>query len=352
MYLTFRNNDEYSKINLLCGGYGYTLEPKSEIELLCFDNKITFEVEFFQQDFSDELKPKGDNPKLKDKVLYKLARKFAENLPKLGLYTKVTYELSGIDNDAVVDLSEGGFSSCTGEISDFFDMMPIAYTFALAETNCGKLSVLDTKLVNRRAYLKLQRRCILFMDWGLILPDLFLFVPKYITVLYFSSEMKVSNIIKALYDLTPSERLMRLNDNNARIEKQSKKSGCFSGVLKVILFFVVLIGLCCWITSGEPDVLMESDFSKVKCFEEVFVRIDGGLPADAKETFLEDYSVYYPDPDGGYDMDSYYCHIYEDSNGDRYMWVKTDLDNLENAGMNYEDCDNPLVFKAEYLVYD
>lgn len=352
MYLTFRNNDEYSKINLLCGGYGYTLEPKSEIELLCFDNKITFEVEFLQQDFSDELKPKDGNQSLKDRILYKFANKLVEKLPKLGLYTKVTYELNDAYQDAVIDLSEGAYSSCNGNISEFFDMMPVACCFAQAETNCGKLSVSDVKLLNRKEYLKIQRNMILFIDWGIILPDIFLFVPKYVTVRYFSSENYISETIKSLYKLTPCERLLRLNENEASLERQSKKTGCLSGVIKVVLFLAVLIGIVFWISSGEPDVLMESDFSKVKCFEEVFVRIDGGLPADAKETFLEDYSVYYPDPDGGYDMDSYYCHIYEDSNGDRYMWVKTDLDNLENAGMNYEDCDNPLVFKAEHFVYD
>lgn len=43
-------------------------------------------------------------------------------------------------------------------------------------------------------------------------------------------------------------------------------------------------------------------------------------------------------------MDNYYCYIYEDSEGNRYMWLKDGCTEDENADKEYEDYENPIVY--------
>ncbi|MBQ7118191.1 MAG: hypothetical protein IJN88_08280, partial [Clostridia bacterium] len=72
----------------------------------------------------------------------------------------------------------------------------------------------------------------------------------------------------------------------------------------------------------------------------------GGLPSDAEDVFLEDYTAFYPLADGEYDIDNYYCYIYETPDGTRYMWLKDNCTDKENAKKDYEDYENPLVYKS------
>ena len=48
----------------------------------------------------------------------------------------------------------------------------------------------------------------------------------------------------------------------------------------------------------------------------------------------------------GYDIDNYYCYIYETTDGTRYMWLKDNCTNEENEKKNYKDYKNPLVYKS------
>jgi len=48
----------------------------------------------------------------------------------------------------------------------------------------------------------------------------------------------------------------------------------------------------------------------------------------------------------GYDIDNYYCYIYETTDGTRYMWIKDNCTDEENKDKDYEDYDNPLVYKS------
>lgn len=94
------------------------------------------------------------------------------------------------------------------------------------------------------------------------------------------------------------------------------------------------------------DVIISEDLNSVVCFDEKFVKIDGGLPSDAVDVFLEDYYAYYPLDNGEYDSDSYYCYIYETPDGTRYMWLKDNCTSEESEDMDYEDYDKPLVYKS------
>ena len=355
MYIRFENNDEYGRMKIAVEGREYTLEPESEIEISCFGNNIAFTAEYIPPDFSDDIKAaEGEVQRLRDKLILRATKKLAKKINEIALYARLIYDITDTDTDVAVTLTAGAYSSCDGRFADFFDMLPIAYCFAQAEADSGRVSVSEVKIPERRKYLRMQRRLMLFMDWGLILPDLLLFIPKYAAVRYFCSDRYVSGMIKGLYGLTPSERLIRLTEKEEQLDRREKGSGCLSEIVKALISFAIIIGIGCWALSSdtEADVLMSEDFSRVVCFEEVFVRIEGGLPADAKETLLEDYSVYYPKADGEYDTDSYECHIYEDSAGERYMWVKTDCNNPDNIDKEYEDYENPWVYISDSVIVE
>ena len=63
-----------------------------------------------------------------------------------------------------------------------------------------------------------------------------------------------------------------------------------------------------------------------------------------KKAFLENYSAAYPLGDGEYDEENYYCFVYEDSNGNRYMWLQDNYD--EDFDKEYKDYENPMVYKS------
>ncbi len=347
MFITFRNTDEYSKIILTVENRTYTLEPKSEAEIPFFGEKKIFTADILMPDFSNEFKVDRNNDKISERVMKRLAKRLFDKIPDIVLLTRVTYELSDTSEDCEIFFSEGSYSVCDGYVADFFDMMPVGYFFARAETNKGTLCITDVKTVNRKQFLKTQRNYMLIMDWGFILPDLFLFIPKYMLIrFYYTVDFYISKKLKDLYRLSPAQRIEYICKKEKKREKVESGFGCMKAILWGVILFALLIGVGLWASSGEPDVVMKEDFSEVVCFDEVFVRIEGSLPSDAEETFLEDYPVDYLGPDGEYDVFNYECHIYEDTAGNRYMWVKTDCKNPENKYKDYEDYENPLVFRS------
>ena len=351
MFITFRNTDEYSKVILTYENRTYTIEPESEIELHFFAERKIFTVECVPPDFSDELNDDEKPTKFTEKMIYKLTKKFVKKIPEMAIFTRVTYEVAETDEDCEIILSDGAYSSCDGEIADLvFDMMPVAYVFSQAETNKGELKVTEVKSTNRKEYLKLQKKLMLWMDWGLILPELFMFVPKYAaTKYYYTIDRYVSKLIKGFYDVTPSERAEIFRKKEQQLEKD-EKGGCLTSLLKsiltVVILFALLIGIGVWASSGEPEVVVAQDYSSVVYFDETFLRIEGGLPEDAEKVFLEDFYADYPEADGTYDSDSHYVYLYKDSKGDRYLWLITDYNKLYDKYTTYEEYENPLVYKS------
>lgn len=350
MYITFKNNSTSEKKIVSVGNKKYIINPNESVDVFCGSDKTEFVAETAAFDeltnAVDELDGEAESYRFKDKILAKLTKKMAEKLPEIALNISVKYEITCNDfQDTVVNLYDGVYSVCDGMIADFFDMMPVGFLFARAETDGGNIRVVDASATNRKQFMKLMKKLLLFMHWGFIFVDLFLFVPEYLVLKFYSSHFYIQKFFIGFYNRSADERTEILAKKEQKYEKEDKK-GCLSGLLKGLAVLLVLGGLCWWGMTSEPDVIISEDFQSVVCFDEVFVRIDGGLPDDAEEVFLEDYTAYYPLADGEYDMDNYYCYIYEDSAGARYMWVKDDCSKEENADKDYEDYANPLVYKS------
>lgn len=327
----------------------HIIDPEASLEVFCRSQRVEFEVQMavFEELISaaDELKTEKESYRLKDKILAKLAVKLAEKLPEAVLDLSVKYEVNfSCADNALVNLYDGAYSVCDGKIADFFDMVPVIYAFPRAEADTEEIRVVDAAAVNRKEFLKLVRNLLLFLHWGVL--EMIFFVPEYLSVRFASSHYFFRKLIIGFYDKTAEERDGLLREKEQTYEAEEKKGGCLKTFIKVVIVLLILGGIIAWALSGEPDVIISEDLSSVICFDEKFVRIDGGLPSDAEDVFLEDYYAYYPLEDGEYDSDSYYCYIYETPDGMRYMWLKDNCRSEESEDMGYEDYADPLVYKS------
>ena len=331
----------------------HVIEPESSVEVPCPSRKIVFEAQTSclgeLADAIDELDEEAKSCRLKDKIIAKLVKKFAEKLTEIILNISVKYEVNfGDSQNAVIDLDESAYSVCDGKISDFLDLVPVIFMFSHAETDNGSIRVVDVTAMNRKKHLKLVRGILLFSHWGLIFVDLFFFIPEYLMQKIFSSHFFLKKLFVGLYNNSRDKRTRLLDKKMQMYEDEGEdKKGCLSGIIKVLIFLLIIGGLCYWAVTSEPEVIISEDFQSIVCFDESFTRTDGGLPADAEDVFLEDYWAYYPLADGGYDTENYYCYIYETSDGTRYMWLKDNCSKEENADKDYDDYENPLVYKSE-----
>ena len=351
MYVTFKNNSADEKMIVFVNNQKHIILPGEAAEVFCQSEKVEFEAQTAAldelADAVDELDEEAKGYNFKNKILAKFTKKFAEKFATIVLNTSVKYEVSCTNlQDTVINLYGGEYSVCDGKIAEMFDILPVGFMFSRAEAEFGKISATDITATNRKEYLKFMRNILFFANWGLIFLDLFFFIPEYLTVRFFSSHFYMKRLFVGLYKKSESERTRILYEKKQQYEKEEKGKGCLSSILKGLIVFLVLGLLCYCVMKSEPDVLIAEDFSSVVCFDETFIKIDGGLPADAKDAFLQDYSAYYPLTDGGYDMDNYYCYIYETADGTRYMWLKDNCGNAENADKDYKDYENPLVYKS------
>ncbi len=352
MYVTFKNNSASAKMFVALQGQKYIIPPQTVVEVFVQSENFQFLAETSAMDelidAVNEINDNDKNDSLKDRILTKFAKfakKAAQKLPDTVLITSVKYEIKGADcSNIVVNLNDGVRAVCSGSLADLLDLVPLIYVFPRAETESGSIRIADVNITNRKKFLKLVRNLLLFMHSGLTAINLLFFIPEYLLVKLLSSKFYIKAWLSGLYRKTFDKRELILKKAEERYERNEKK--LFSPALKAFIIIAVVCGVLVWGITSEPDVVVSEDFQSVVCFEETFVKIGSGLPSDAEEVFLEDYSAFYPLADGEYDMDNYYCYIYETPDGTRYMWLKDNCSNKENDNKNYEDYENPLVYKS------
>lgn len=347
MYITFKNGDTGDRVRLIADGREYLLDANGIVQHFCSAAVAEFTVEPMPKfDFTDDAAQAECRKSLKNRVLDRMAGKLLQKLPETVACTAVKYRIDcgGVDS-ITVNLSDGVYSVCDGKFADVMDLLPIGILFVRAECAPGRIAVCDAFVTNRKKFLRLMRNVLLFKHWGFLFLDLFFFLPEYLLVRFYSSRLFVKKLLCGLYAKTTAERSQILNK---QIEKQEKeeKGGCVSALLKGGVLLAVIAAVCWWGMTSEPEVIVSNDLQRLECFDEVFVRFDGGLPADAEKSFLEDYDVFYPLATGGYDTENYYCYIYETADGERYLWLKDDWADKKNRDKTYAEYEDPLVYKS------
>jgi len=351
VYITFKNNSTGAKMIVTVENQNHIINPESYVEVFCHREKVEFIAETSALDelidAVNEIDDNDRNDSFKDRILTKLAKKTAEKLPDTVLNTRVNYEVNSTDfSNITINLYDGAYAICNGNFADFLDLVPIGYIFPRAEAENNSIRVADVNALNRKKYYKLVRNLLLFMHSGLTAINLLFFIPEYLIVKLLSSNFYIKTWLSGLYKKTFDEREFILKKSEERYENENTKKKRFSTALKTFIVIVVVCGILVWGITSEPDVVISEDFQSVVCFGETFVKTESGLPSDAKKVFLEDYNAFYSLSDGEYDVDNYYCYIYETTDGTRYMWLKDNCNNEENKDKNYEDYENPLVYKS------
>ena len=346
MFVTFRNNSSDTSIRLNVSGSEYIIDGQSCVKVAVDDASVVFYAEMLPTDLSNAFDGEETPKKLKDRIFFKLAKKFAEKIPELGLYSSCEYKLTEITDGMTVELYDGGYSILDGTLSQWlFEMVPIIFTFARAEVLSGKLKFVRAKLVNRKKYLKIIRNLLIFLDLELFLPNLIFFIPKYIIESFLATGLCLTLIMKRLYSMPVTNRVHKINSNLKDSGISSKRS-FFSVAIKCIIAVAVIYAIGYFLVSSDPEVIVSTNLKTVECYDEVFVQIPEGLPDDAEKVLFQNYYAYYQINDDEYVSDKYYCYIYEDAEGERYMWLKDGCDLSENENREYEDYDKPLVYKS------
>ncbi len=351
MYVTFKNDSNTTKSIITIENQRFVINPHESVKVFCSSTNPEFFAESCAvQELSEavsEIDEKSNNARLKDKILTRLAKKAAEKISDVVLNSVIKYSLYSSDiSDITVTLTDGVYSLFSGKLAEFLDMMPVAYVFLRAETENADISVADVKILNRKKYLRLIRKILLFMHAGFTSINLLFFLPEYLIIKLFSSAFFVRLLLSSLYKKSSQDRGRILEKNERRYEAESEKSGCFASILKLVILLSIFLGICIHSMFTDPDVLISEDFSFVVYYEETFVKYEGGLPADAKKVFLEESIAYYPLDDGEFDMSNYYCTVYESVDGTRYLWLQDDCADPESADKEYDDYENPLVYKS------
>lgn len=252
MFINFRNNASDCRIKLNINDTSYLLESGKSVEVNVYDDAVTFFAETLPEDLTAGWDEEETPKKLKDRILFKLAKKFAEKIPELGLYSICEYELSEITNGMTVELYDGGYSVLDGKLADFlFEMVPVLFIFARAEVMSGKLKFKRAKLVNRKKFLKIVRNLLLFIDTDLFLPNLLFFIPKYIIERFVSSSIVLTLIMKWLYTMSVTDRVHRINAKLKDVDITSKRS-FLAAVIKTLLAILIIFGIGYLIASSEP----------------------------------------------------------------------------------------------------
>lgn len=348
MHIIFKN-DSSSVMTVTVAERKYVIAPANSVDVFAENEKTEFLAESCALhelvDAVNEIDDKDKSVRFRDRMLTKFAKKVAQKLPDTVLHTAVKYELDSADcSSGVIHLYDGAYTVFDGRLADFLDLIPISFLFARAETSHGNLRIADAKTTNRKEFLKLIRRLLLFMHAGLTALNLLFFIPEYLVASVFSSGFYIKSRLVRFYKKSADERAELFTALEEEYDKPEQKKRYFPAAIKALIVIAALCGIVTWGITSEPEVIIAEDFGTVICFEETFVKTNGGLPSDAEKSFLEDYSAFYPLTDGGYDTENYYCYIYETDDGTRYMWLKDNCSNKENAKKDYADYEDPMVY--------
>ena len=336
MVVSFRNNSSDCRIKLNINDAAYLLEAGKSAEISVYDEKVTFFAEMLPEDLTAGWDTEETPKKLRDRILHKLARKFAEKIPELGLYSVCEYSLSEITDGMTVELYDGAYSVLDGMFSQWFmEMIPVVFTFARAEAVTGKLSFNRARLVNRKKYLKTVRNILLFLDLELFLANLLFFIPKYVIERFAATGICLTMIMKRLYSMPVTKRVHKINENLKDPDIPVKRS-ILSALIKVILIIAVIYGIgymfvsddikavdsigsyeeCGYYTSG--GFIDYADYAKYICTEadfegnEYFVQMTADKKTELQK-YVEDFelrveAIRFSDPQNelvtGYDFDA------------------------------------------------
>ena len=329
MIVAFRNNTSDSQIKVNVADSEYLINAQSAVNVSICDSSLSFTAELLPSDLSKSFEGEETPTKLKDRILFRLAKKFAEKIPQLGLYSVCEYSLSEITDGMTVELYDGAYSVLDGMFSQWFmEMIPVVFTFARAEAVTGKLSFNRARLVNRKKYLKTVRNILLFLDLELFLANLLFFIPKYAIERFAATGSCLTMIMKRLYSMPVTKRVHKINENLKDPDIPSKRS-ILSLLIKVVLIIAVIYGFGYMFVSDDIKAV-----DSIGSYEECGYYTSGGFIDYA------DYAKYFY-AEADFEENEYFVQMTADKKTELQKYVE-DFE-LRVEAIRFSDPENELV---------
>lgn len=287
---------------------------------------------------------------LKDKLIFKFAKKATTELMSMVLQVDCTYKLSNINPDSLITIEHDGFDlgDKTWMMQDFQIMYP--------KISCDAdvvVDLLDAKGKNSKEVIKAYKRLGLQSDLGLDFITMFLAYP--LRGIYFKHLCK-PHVLK--------RNILNAEKHKANSEKRNKgkRFGCISGLFSVIavllLWFVLEVFVFSVLfVSSEKPYLVASDYSSITYKDNVYLRIEE-LPDYAYPTKIFGATIWEDSRTDGltkWDQSRQgdKVQLFEDDEGREYLWLVEDyVDTVLGAKENgddkeYEDFDKHYVYVCD-----
>ena len=287
---------------------------------------------------------------LKDKLIFKFAKKATTELMSMVLQVDCTYKLSNINPDSLITIEHDGFDlgDKTWMMQDFQIMYP--------KISCDAdvvVDLLDAKGKNSKEVIKAYKRLGLQSDLGLDFITMFLAYP--LRGIYFKHLCK-PHVLKR--NILNAEK----HKANSKKRKKGKRFGCISGLFSVIavclLWFVLEVFVFSVLfVSSEKPYLVASDYSSITYKDNVYLRIEE-LPDYAYPTKIFGATIWEDSRTDGLtkwdqSMQGDKVQLFEDDEGREYLWLVEDyVDTVLGAKENgddkeYEDFDKHYVYVCD-----
>lgn len=261
---------------------------------------------------------KEPSTSLKERVMLKLAKKVLVEEKTLILQADCVYRISNVVPEALISIELDSFD--LGDKAMTYREFRIIYP----EIVCGEgmqVELLNAKGKNSKEVIKKYQKLGLQSDAGMDFITMFLSYP--LRGIYFKHLCK-PHILK--------KNILNADQHKAKSAKRhsGKKLGCLSGFLTILLIFITILLLDCFVFSvllvdSRQPYLVAMDYSTITYNDDVYVRIDD-LPENAYAVEFFGATVWEGTRTDGLSnldqsMQDNKVQLFEDDAGNQYLWL-------------------------------
>lgn len=282
----------------------------------------------------------------KDRIMLKLAKKVLVEEKSLILQADCEYKISNVVPESLISIELDSFD--LGDKAMTYREFQIIYPKIV----CGgdmQVELLNTKGKNSEEVIKKYQKLGLQSDAGMDFITMLLSYP--LRGLYFKHLCK-PHVLK--------KNILNADQHKSKSAKcnRGKKLGCISGLIAIILVFIIVLLLDCFVFSvftvdSDKPYLVAMDYSTITYYDNVYVRIDD-LPENAYPVEIFGATVWESTRTDGLSnreqsKQDNMVQLFEDDAGNQYLWlVESYTDSsvfLEDK--EYDDFDEHYVYVCE-----
>lgn len=274
---------------------------------------------------------KEPSTSLKERVMLKLAKKVLVEEKTLILQADCVYRISNVVPESLITIELDSFD--LGDKAMTYREFQIIYPKIVCSGDM-QVELLNTKGKNSKEVIKKYQKLGLQSDAGMDFITMFLSYP--LRGIYFKHLCK-PNVLK--------KNILNAEQHKAKSAKRhsGKKLGCLSGFLAIILLFITILLLDCFVFSvftvdSDKPYLVAMDYSTITYYDNVYIRIDD-LPENAYPVEIFGATVWESTRTDGLSnreqlKQDNMVQLFEDDAGNQYLWL---VENYTDSSVFLED---------------